>query len=208
MSFHEVQFPPAISYGSSGGPMFKTTVLELSSGHEKRNIDWSKVRAMYDVAQGIKTKEDMDLLRAFFYNRQGKAYGFRFKDWGDFTLEQQSIGTTDGTTATYQIFKKYSSGTDEYDRDIQKPVASSVDVWVNSVAITEGTGTGEFQVDTATGIVTLGATLAATTGEDVEVACDFDVPVRFDVDHLDASHDFYNVESWDSIPLLEVRDIA
>lgn len=208
MTFHEVQFPPAISYGSSGGPQFKTTVLELSSGYEKRNIDWSLVRAAYDVSQGIKTKEDMDVLRAFFYARRGRAYGFRFKDWGDFELAQQEIGATDGSTAAFQIYKTYSSSGTDFDRVITKPVDGTVRVWVNSVEIDEGSGNGEFEVDLTTGIITLGSTHVATSTYPVEVECEFDVPVRFDTDHLDASHDFYNVESWESIPLVEVRDIT
>jgi uncharacterized protein (TIGR02217 family) len=188
--------------------MFKTTILELSSGREKRNIDWSKVRASYDALHGIKTHEDMDAIRAFFYARQGRAYGFRFKDWGDFEISQQSIGTTDTSTTDFQIFKRYTSGSVNYDRDITKPVEGTVEVWVNSVSIEEGVGGSNFQVDTTTGIITLGSTLAATTGQTVEVDCQFDVPVRFDTDHFAPSHDFYNIESWESIPLLEVRDIT
>lgn len=205
-TFHDVQFPSCISYGSSGGPKFNTTILELSSGYEKRNIVWSKVRAEYDVSHGIKTQEDMNALRAFFYARQGRAFSFRFKDWGDFALAQQSIGTTDGTTATFQIYKRYSSGATDYDRTVVKIVSGTVIVKVNSVVIAEGAGVSEYQIDLLTGVITLGATLAATTGDDVEVGCEFDVPVRFDVDHLNARHDFYNVESWESIPLVEVRD--
>lgn len=205
-TFHDVQFPSCISYGSAGGPKFNTTVLELSSGYEKRNIVWSKVRAEYDVSHGVKTKPDMDALRSFFYARQGRAFSFRFKDWGDFALPLQSIGTTDGTTAVFQTYKRYSSGSINYDRTLEKIVSGTVVVKVNSVTITEGTGVSEYQIDLLTGIITLGSTLAATTGDDVEIECEFDVPVRFDVDHLNARHDFYNVESWESIPLVEVRD--
>ena len=34
--FHEVQFPPDISYGASGGPGYSTTVVTTVSGHERR----------------------------------------------------------------------------------------------------------------------------------------------------------------------------
>lgn len=206
MTFHDVQFPPCISYGSRGGPRFKTTVLELSSGNEKRNIDWQKMRAEYDVAHGIKTKEEMDELRAFFYARRGRAYAFRFKDWGDFTLARQVIGATNGALATFQIYKRYTSGGFSYDRDLIKIVADTTRVWVNNVEIDAGAAGDEFAVNLTTGIVTIGATLAATSAQDVEVSCEFDVPVRFETDVLAASHDFYNVESWDQIMLREVRD--
>lgn len=54
--FHEVRFPTDISYGSNGGPGFLTNILELASGHEQRNIEWSLAKAKYDVQYGIKTR--------------------------------------------------------------------------------------------------------------------------------------------------------
>lgn len=35
---------------------------------------------------------------------------------------------------------------------------------------------------------------------------DFHIEVRFDTDHLNVKHDFWTYRSWDSIPLVEVRD--
>ncbi|MEM7270533.1 MAG: DUF2460 domain-containing protein, partial [Pseudomonadota bacterium] len=37
MSFHEVLFPAALSFGSSGGPERRTEVITLASGFEERN---------------------------------------------------------------------------------------------------------------------------------------------------------------------------
>lgn len=54
MAFHDVVFPDEIAYGSKGGPKFQTTVVTLGSGVERRNQDWSRVRAEYDVSHGIK----------------------------------------------------------------------------------------------------------------------------------------------------------
>jgi uncharacterized protein (TIGR02217 family) len=45
-SFHEVRFPDNIAYGATGGPEFATTVVATGSGHEKRNINWSKRAAV------------------------------------------------------------------------------------------------------------------------------------------------------------------
>jgi uncharacterized protein (TIGR02217 family) len=42
--FHEVQFPPDISYGASGGPGYRTTVITTVSGHERRNSNWTAAR--------------------------------------------------------------------------------------------------------------------------------------------------------------------
>ena len=94
-----------------------------------------------------------------------------------------------------------------YDRTIAKPVAGTVQVWVNNVAIAEGVGAGEFAVDTATGIVTLGSTLAAQSGTTVEAACEFDVPVRFNLDKMNVTIAFHDIYDW-PVPVIEIRDIT
>ncbi len=214
MAFQEVRLDPQITYGAVGGPKFNTTILTLSSGYEKRNINWSTVRAEYNIGYGIRTQAEMDAVRAFFYARAGQAYGFRMRDWADFKLVRQSIGLTDGTTTTYQIYKRYSSNSVNYDRNIVKIVADvdaldyTLSVWVNSVLVTEGSGDGQFQINRNTGIITIGATLAATSAETIEVQCEFDVPVRFNTDYLAVSIDDFNSQSWASIPVVEIRDIA
>ena len=54
--FHNVRFPEDVSYGTNGGPGFKTTVIDLASGHEQRNIDWSLARATYDAQYCVKQR--------------------------------------------------------------------------------------------------------------------------------------------------------
>lgn len=217
VTFHEVRLDKHYSFGAKGGPNFNTTIFELSSGVEKRNVNWQDVRAQYDITYNIKTRAELDAIKAFFYARQGRAYGFRFKDFSDYKLERQTIGTTDTTTATFQIYKRYSSGAYYYDRNITKIVAD-VDVdaytftaWVNGVSqtVVEGSspGASEVAIDRNTGIVTLGSTHAATTGYLVEIQCEFDVPVRFNADTFSST--VVDVEWFDIEPviLVEVRDI-
>src|SRR4051812_33839942 len=84
--FHEVQFPTGISYGAIGGPGFNTTILPLASGYEKRNQNWERARGEWDVAHGLRTQAELNLLKSFFYARRGRLFGFRFKDWIDYRL--------------------------------------------------------------------------------------------------------------------------
>jgi uncharacterized protein (TIGR02217 family) len=208
-SFHEVLFPENISYGSAGGPKFKTTVFTADSGYEQRNIDWANTRAEYDVSHGIKTQAQMDELTAFFYARRGRAYGFRFKDWNDYLLSQEVIAHGDGMTTAFQITKTYtsaqaeSSESDTYTRKITKPKWASVaGVTVAGVVKTSPT---HYSVDYTTGMITFVSPPAS--GAEIKIgAAEFHVPVRFDTDHLDAKHEFWMTQSWDSIPLVEVRD--
>ena len=47
-TFHEVQFPPKIAYGASGGPMFNTSIVTTFGGFEQRNVNWQKARGRWD----------------------------------------------------------------------------------------------------------------------------------------------------------------
>lgn len=202
-AFLETQLDPMISFGAQGGPKFKTTILELGSGFERRNVDWSSIRSEYDIAYKLKFQSELDVIRALFFSVRGRAYGFRFKDWTDYVMPRQQIGVTDGgVTVAFQLIKTYIAGVGSYDRPIKKPVADTQVIYVNGVAIAPP---DDYAIDTTTGIVTLSTASAASTGDLVEAQCEFDVPVRFDIDHLAASIDHYNVLSVSSIPLVELR---
>ena len=204
-AFHDVRLPDDVEKGSSGGPQFNTVIISLATGFEQRNIQWSQARALYNIGYGIQTKIDFNAVRDFFYARFGRAHSFRFKDWGDFEMARQIIGVTDTSTADFQIFKRYTSGALDYDRTISKPVTGLILVWVNNVSISEGAGAGQFQVDELTGIVTIGSTLVAQSGTDVEVQCEFDVPVRFDVDKFDVALETFEAGAIPNLPVVEVR---
>lgn len=198
MGFAEVQFPPDISYGSSGGPEYATDIVISVSGHEQRNVTWSQARARYNIAKGVKTKEQLEALIAFFRARKGKAYGFRFKDWTDYAANGAPIGTGDGATTVFQLSKRYTSGSSYETRAISKPVSGSVHVYKNGVLQTSGVS-----VDAATGAVTF--SVAPANGVAITADFEFDVPVRFDTDRLAATLDSYGTHSWADIPLVEVR---
>ena len=198
MSFVEIQFPADISYGSSGGPTFSTDVIEAFSGFEQRNINWSAARARYNVAHGVKTQSQLDELIAFFRARQGKAIGFRFKDWADYQAVAQNIGTGNGSQTVFQLTKKYTSSV-TVTRVIKKPVNNAtLKVYLNAVLQSSG-----YTVNYATGEITF--TTAPGSGVAVTADFEFDVPVRFDTDQLDAAIDDFGTRSWSDIPLVEVR---
>ena len=84
MAFHEVRFPDNISRGARGGPERRTQIVELASGDEERNASWANSRRRYDVAYGIRRADDLAAVVAFFEARNGRLYGYRFKDWADY----------------------------------------------------------------------------------------------------------------------------
>lgn len=197
MAFHEIRFPDDISYGSNGGPEFSTDIIITQGGFEQRNSNWANARAKYNVAHGVKTETQLAELIAFFRARKGRAHGFRFKDWTDYKVTGQVIGTGNGTQTQFQLIKNYTSSNTET-RTILKPVSGTVKIYVNAVLQTSGV-----TMNTATGMITFSAAPAAATT--ISADAEFDVPVRFDTDRLSASLDQYGSHSWLDIPLVEVR---
>jgi uncharacterized protein (TIGR02217 family) len=214
-TFHEVQFPPDISQGAVGGPRFNTTITALSSGDEHRNINWANRRGEWDVGHSVKTAEQIEALVDFFHARRGKAYGFRFKDWSDYRLPRwrttpgDMFGlpiwlVTNGTTGSFQLTKVYSDGGGTFIRPIQKPVVGTLQLLNNGVQIHSP---ADWTCDYTTGIVSLSAAIAATTGHQIAGACEFDVPCRFDTDDMKISVQTVEIFGWQAIPIVEIRDI-
>jgi uncharacterized protein (TIGR02217 family) len=196
--FHEVQFPPDISYGASGGPGYSTSVVTTVSGHERRNANWAAARGRWNVAHGLKKREQVAELIAFFRARMGRAYGFRFKDWTDYQAIAQLLGVGDGATTSFQLVKHYSSGGAIETRLVTKPVPGTVKIYRDGVETVSG-----WTVNTATGLVTF--TTAPAVGVQVTADVDFDVPVRFDSDQMDITIETWQLGSWGQIPVLEIR---
>jgi uncharacterized protein (TIGR02217 family) len=197
-SFHEVRFPDDIAYGSVGGPEYSTDVVITAGGFEQRNINWQSARAVYNIENGVKTQTQLNGLLAFFRARKGMAYGFRFKDWADYSATSQQIGVGDGANKTFQLVKTYVSGGVTESRDVKKPVDNSVYIYMDNVLQTSGVA-----VNSATGVVTF--TIAPANDAVITADFQFDVPVRFNSDRLSATLDSYGVHSWKGISLVEVR---
>lgn len=204
MSFIETpRFPEDISYGSSGGPEYLTRIVVTGSGHERRNAAWSEARARYDVAYGVRTPGQLAALLAFFRARRGRAEGFRYKDWADYSSAADGVGTPlpgdqllglgDGATLAFQLVKAYGGRT----RPIAKPVAGSLRLALDGVEQASG-----WALDATRGQVTFVAPPAA--GVAVSAGFLFDVPVRFDSDWLPLRLEAYGGDA-ESVPLLEVR---
>ncbi len=206
MNFHEIRFPTAIAFHSTGGPERKTEIVALGSGFEERNAVWANSRRRYDVGSGVKTLDDLSAVIAFFEARLGRLYGFRFKDFADFascapaaTVSplDQVIGTGNGATTVFQLVKTYTSGPASWTRKIAKPVAGSVRVAVAGVERTSG-----FSVDPTTGLVSF--TAAPASGTAITAGYQFDCPVRFDSDSLSINLASFAAGEIPSVPIVEV----
>jgi len=211
MNFHEVRFPTGISLGSAGGPERRTDVVVLGSGFEERNARWADSRRAYNAGYGIRSLDDLHEVIAFFEERRGQLYGFRWHDpldcksaspQGPVSATDQDIGTGDGAAAVYQLVKQYGAAHLPWWRDIKKPVSGSVRIAVDGFEQTEGTA---FTVDTATGLVTFLAGHIPANGASITAGFEFDVPVRFNTDKLEVNIQGFRHGAIPSIPIIEVR---
>ena len=209
MNFHDVRFPPSLSFGALGGPHRRTDVVTLANGFEERNTPWAHSRRIYDAGLGMRSIDDVQAIAAFFEARYGQMYGFRWKDWADFkscrssdgvAFEDQILGVGDGSRSEYQLVKAYRSGGHSYARPVTKPVEGTVRVGIAQDELQEGV---DYEVDTSTGMVQF----AHAPDPDMPVLAgyEFDVPVRFDTDRILVSVASFQAGQVPNVPVIEVR---
>ncbi len=203
--FHDVLFPLDISLNSEGGPVRKTEIVALVSGHEQRNAQWAHSRRSWNAGYGVKSMADIEKVTAFFEARLGRLHAFRFRDPFDHQsapygkavgATDQAIGAGDGAALAFPLLKTYASGAGEYRRRIARPVAGSVRVAV------DGAETAAFTADETTGVVTFA--VAPPAGAIITAGYYFDCPARFDTDALRINLAAFRAGDIPSIPLIEV----
>ena len=210
--FHDIRFPVDIGFGSSGGPQRSTQIVALGSGHEQRNQRWASSRRRFDAGYGVKSLDNLQQVVAFFEARRGPLYAFRFRDPADHksclpsqapTALDQLIATGDGIETRFQLTKAYGGGGGEgtiYQRPITLPVDGSTQVAVDERLQTLDT---DYTLDTSTGQIRFESPPAM--GARISAGFEFDVPVRFDTDHLAVNLANFAAGEVPSIPMVEVR---
>lgn len=210
-SFHDVQFPIAISFGASGGPERRNEIVTLASGREKRNARFAQSRRSFDAGTGVRSLTDLHDVLVFFEARRGSLHGFRFRDPFDMKScrpEQthahgdQTLGIGDGVRTRFALTKTYGSGGDAYARLIRKPVLASLTVAVNGAA---RASPADFSFDDLTGDIVFAGGSIPAAGQTVTAGYEFDVPVRFDTERLSLSLTAFKAGQIPTIPLVEVQ---
>jgi uncharacterized protein (TIGR02217 family) len=208
--FHDVRFPFDIARGARGGPERLTQIVTLASGREVRNSRWAHSRRRYDAGFGIRTLDALAETVAFFEERRGRLYGFRWRDRLDWkscapsqtpSATDQVIGTGDGATRSFQLCKTYGSGLADYRRPITKPWADEVLVAVDGVVQEQPLAVS---CDAATGMLTFAIGHEPADGTVITAGFLFDVPVRFDVDAIEVDLSAFEAGEIPRIPIIEI----
>lgn len=221
-----------VERGALGGARFNTSVLQLDSGFEKRNINWSVPISEFDIGFGLLLKFqldptdvqiDVDELINFFYIVQGMGHSWRMKDWSDFEIgyengssvgiSRQFLGLGDDVKTDFQIFKRYNFGGNTFDRVGLTKMVDNVKVvlTLDGILLTQGGGGAQYTIDADRGLFKLNTAPASTGGtgpggeELLEFRCEFDTHVRLNTDDLKINMEMFNAGSWPNIPVIELR---
>ncbi|MFQ3594892.1 MAG: DUF2460 domain-containing protein [Sphingomonadaceae bacterium] len=207
--FHDVRFPLELGLSASGGPEFRTDIVTLTSGFERRNILWSNARLRYDAGLGVRSEADLRALVAFFRARFGPAFAFRLRDPLDYSTAAEGeqltaldveLGVGDGARLRFPLVKTYGDAAGDYVRRITRPVPGTVRVAIDGTELLQGWSILEGGV--------LQFEDAPAAGARVTAGFLFDVPVRFESDRLEVSLSTFQAGEVPSVPLVEVREQA
>lgn len=194
----DLRFPDQISYGASSTPFFNTEVVQVASGSEKRNALWSTPLYKFEASHGVKTQEQFNELLNFFMEKaKGRTNPFRFKNWAEHEINFDNCFISRPKTNILKLWKKYNT----YNRRITKIVDGSFKLFANNLEIKTG-----FELDINTGLITLANPSIYDEKTIFTYICEFDFWVRFDTDEMYVSMDWYNIYTWNQIPMIEIRE--
>jgi uncharacterized protein (TIGR02217 family) len=171
MAFIETRLLDCVAYGTQGGPTWSTRKIALRSGIVRRNANRSRPLYRFVVLYQNLRSEDHEEVIAAFNACRGGVFGFRLKDWSDYTATNELIGLATGAEQVVQLAKLYEFGAQNVSRPIRKPV---------SVSLTADGAPLASTTDMTTGMVTF----TAGSGDVVRWSGEFDVPVTFEQDEL------------------------
>lgn len=177
------------AYGFVSISTFATTRYRLVSGRSKRNAERSMPLMRYKTPYKNIKPEYATTLIAAYNTCLGPTHSFPFKDWNDYTLDDEVLGTAlGGADETMQLVKQYPFGSsNELARVITKPMAG--------ITLTEDDVSLAHTIDLLTGIVTF----TSTVGKVIKATGEFYVPVHFDDDELDVDYETWQHLSTDIV---------
>lgn len=194
--FHEILLQDALAYGADFGPGFKTTIVDTGAGGEQRIAQWARPRRRGTIGYKIRSRDQINALRAFYLARRGMACGFRFSDNSDRDVVNEPLANTGGLTLQLQKADVDAAGFATV-RTITKPsLAGPFVLYKDGAAMAGG-----YALDKTTGQIALAA---SAPGSAFTWSGRFDVPVRFDADWMNPTRDDFDVHSWTGIAIVEL----
>jgi len=194
MAYLDAYLQPCPGYGWSGGPEFKTRIVEMANGRERRNAEWDQPRHRFSAPFLNISREAYTQIKQMHLVCRGQLHAFRFRDELDHVADNEFFGVGDGAEDTWQLSKISTIDGISYGRNVHALLAG-ITVTINDV-LTEA-----FTVDMDTGVIEF--TAPPANAAVLRWSGEFDVWVRFEQDWLPFSYDSVNAING-SVDLLEV----
>ncbi|AMK19329.1 DUF2460 domain-containing protein [Sphingobium sp. MI1205] len=199
MAFINEHLPHEVEIGAIRRDVEDIEIVTTDGGWEVRNARASQSLREFDISFPTSARDDSIYLAvvAMFKAARGNLHSFRFRDWADYQLTAEVIGTGNGVATAFQLKQSWTVDGVTQSRNITRPVSSLL-VYKNGVQQLSG-----YSINYATGVLTFSS--APAIGVAVSVTGEFDIPVRFDgpLQTLGYSADYEHIET---ITLKEVRE--
>lgn len=193
MPFLDIYMPEEVpGYPCVSAPRTRTTITASSSGKERRNQEWEHPLHTFIMPEGIRDWSVVQNLGKMWKITAGPFRSFAWRDPLDFssgdllvpnpatdpvpTMTDQSLGTGDGFTDSFQLVKTYSYGGETYDRTIHLPVLDTVVIAIDGVLVPDT----DYTVSRPGGVVTFD--LPPDAAAVITAGFLFDCEVRFESD--------------------------
>lgn len=178
MSYLRAYIVKCPGFGWQGGPSFKTRIVSMANGRERRNAEQAYARHAYSAPFRNIRPADYANIKQMHLVCRGMLHAFKFKDLLDYQAAGEVFGAGTGAQTVFQLRKISTIDGVSYTRNVY--AIRSAAVTVNGVAAAP-------TIDMDRGTVTFAAAPAAAavlrwTGE-------FDIWVRFNQDDLPFSID-------------------
>lgn len=205
-------------YPCISSPRWSTLITQVDSGAERANQRWEHPLHTYVLPEAIREHATFEALHDQWLIMRGPAYSFPFRDPLDFAsvpldfpntepvidMMDSVIGTGDGATMVFQLYKNYTRGGFTYTRPIYHPIVDTVVVAINGVAPENVSPTMSYTVSRETGEVTF--SYPPNPGVTITAGFYFDVEVRFESDEsFEGVVRTYSVSGFADLTLYEIR---
>lgn len=180
------------AYGWQGGAGFKTRILMLKNGRERRNADRDQPQHQFTVPFSNLQQSEYAPIKRMHLNRRGAWGGFLYRDRLDDTATNELVGIALAGQDTFQLSKVSEIDGVEYFRYVYALYSPDPDLpgWFTDSAVSvtvDGTPETAFTLDRDTGLLVFDTPLSG--GEEVRWTGAFSLWVRFENDYLPFSID-------------------
>jgi uncharacterized protein (TIGR02217 family) len=200
MTFRNVRFVTGIRYGSTAGPSYSTQIARSISGSTQRQKNWIFPLRRWQVDRALRDTTLRAEFLSFFHNMNGAGDTFRMRDPGDYTVSASEGVFTAITSNTFQMCKRYTTGSYTKDLPIYLPV-------LNTITITGLTAGVHYSIDytVPSGVVTM---LGSPTSTPTSWSGEYDIHARLEKDELPLNIEDEDLYFANAVTIIEERSLV